>query len=736
MERSFDLHVTSLDQADSFRVYAASETQGQAEGIFDLEATFEPLSQFLGRPIGETTLDLAVNGSEEGPILLPGVSAGEGVIKTRSLEDRGAALYQALFSGAVGTLFNLSLGEVLKDEQGALRLRLRIDPPKLTVLPWELLYDPDRGRFLAAWSKTLLSRSLGLLEPLRSLAAPGLLRLLAIFPRSSGLSTTSEKQALENMAADTGGRIEVRCLEGVVTLKAVREALRREEIHMLHYAGHGVFQEDQAAIFLDHPAGEGADSILAPAFARLLQESPSLRLVVLNSCKGATRSSVAALAGIAPQLLRHGVPAVVAMQALITDQQALELAAELYSDLAVGYGQVERAVARARSVLLQRWPQSPAFANPVLYLRAPDGRLWFPPMEPARPVGSKASFATVPHRPLPLPPPSFLGRESDLRSLKASLCRAPGEGAERGPVLLLTGWPGVGKTTMSMALANDPELHEVFPDGILWTSLDQSPSLVTEISSWSIALGSPGPPASATVEEASLQLGHLLRRRRVLLLLDDVWETSDAVPFLVGGPRCAMLATTRLDAVASQLATTTDSIYRLPLLSEDAGLELLRSRAPQVVEHFPEECRVLVRELEGLPLSLHVAGRMLAEESRLWSPGELLRTLQEGRQLLEQTAPTDRTDLRSQTLPTLSVLLAKSTERLSPEFLERFAFLGVFAPKPATFDLSALRAMWDIEDPKPAVRILVNFGLLEPTGDGRFRMHALLVAHAKSLLES
>jgi hypothetical protein len=29
---------------------------------------------------------------------------------------------------------------------------------------------------------------------------------------------------------------------------------------------------------------------------------------------------------------------------------------------------------------------------------------------------------------------------------------------------------------------------------------------------------------------------------------------------------------------------------------------------------------------------------------------------------------------------------------------------------------------------------LINYGLLEPVGGGRFQMHALLVAHARSLL--
>ncbi|MCP4661234.1 MAG: hypothetical protein GY856_38005, partial [bacterium] len=65
----------------------------------------------------------------------------------------------------------------------------------------------------------------------------------------------------------------------------------------------------------------------------------------------------------------------------------------------------------------------------------------------------------------------------------------------------------------------------------------------------------------------------------------------------------------------------------------------------------------------------------------------------------------------------------------------RFAYLGVLAPKPATFALEAMQAIWHVDDPKPTVRRLVRRGLLEPVGGGRFRMHALLVAHARSLLE-
>lgn len=700
-ERTFDLWITSRGTGERW-VQASSDRHGEASVQLGEALTPASLTDLLERPT-----------------------------EPQELIELGTALFRSLFAEKVDALFHLALGEVLAEDAAVLRLRLRIDDPGVAALPWELLQDPLHARFLAAWSRTPLSRRLSLVEPVRDLRAPEPLRLLAVFPLSSGLDASREKDELLRLESATRGRIRVRILEGKATSPALREALRSEEIHLIHFGGHAVAGEEGGDLYLDSEKNELWQPFSATSFARLLEGRSTPRLVVLNACQGA------AVAGIAPQLLRCGIPAVVGMQASIPNSQSLKLAVEMYRELACGRepGQIEQAVTRARSALLQDRPHSPDFANPVLYLRSPDGRLWEAAGEEA-PAGwfHSREAGEVPLRFRPLPPQSFLGRDADMLRVKTSLCATkPAEA--RGRLLLMTGWPGVGKTTLTTKLVHDAELQRTFPDGILWTALDQSPSLLTEIGVWCVSLGSPGLPPTATLEEASLQLGALLRQSRALLLIDDVWDPAHAYPFLVGGPGCAMLVTSRLEAVAQRLAPHPEAIYRLPPLSDEAGLELLRIRAPDVVAAHPEECLLLVQELEGLPLALHVAGRMLQEQSRLWDVGELLQKLREGRQILEESAPSDRTDLRSQTLPTVDVLLARSTERLPAEILERFAFLGLFAPKPATFDLPALEAVWEVKDARPTVRKLIDLGLLEPVGEGRFWMHALLVAHARSLLE-
>ncbi|WKZ45816.1 MAG: NB-ARC domain-containing protein [Anaerolineales bacterium] len=345
------------------------------------------------------------------------------------------------------------------------------------------------------------------------------------------------------------------------------------------------------------------------------------------------------------------------------------------------------------------------------------------------------------------PPPSLIvGRDDVIKALKERL-RASLEGNTSVQVLTdskfslqvltaIKGWPGVGKTTVASVLAYNPETTQMFPDGVLWTSLGQEPNLLSEMATWGRALGTEEILKAKSIEEAQNLLAGLLRTKRMLLIVDDVWKAEDAIPFKVGGPGCATLITTRLDAIAKVLAPMAENIYRLKVLKDEDALELLRQLAPNVVRQFPNECQALVQELEGLPLALQVAGRLLNAEASLGlGVTELLGRLRGGAELLESAAPADRTNLVSETTPTIATLLEKSLEGLDAKTKECYAYLGVFAPKPATFDMEALKFVWQMDDPKPVIKTLVDRGLLEYVSElDRYQMHALLVMLAKTLL--
>lgn len=336
---------------------------------------------------------------------------------------------------------------------------------------------------------------------------------------------------------------------------------------------------------------------------------------------------------------------------------------------------------------------------------------------------------------LPMLPGLVVGRETALRELKTHLLKIAHGTEHHASVTAIQGWPGIGKTTMAALLAHDEDLHEHFHDGVLFASLGEQPNLFAELLNWANALGIDSAKFDS-IEAVSRHLTAVLRDKRMLLIVDDVWETAHAAPFNIGGQECALVITTRMNDIAQALAGSPDYIYKLPILTEARAVDLLRTLAPRVVAENPQALQQLAQNLEGLPLALQVAGRLLnAEISLGWGVTDLLLELQEGVTLLEAETPQNTAEFDSEAPPTVRVLLKRSTDRLSPELRQCFALLGVFAPKPATFDLDAIRAVWQMPDPKAAVRTLVARGLLEPVDAGRFQMHALLVLHAKSMFE-
>lgn len=325
----------------------------------------------------------------------------------------------------------------------------------------------------------------------------------------------------------------------------------------------------------------------------------------------------------------------------------------------------------------------------------------------------------------------LIGRSQTLELLRQRLMPN-----ENKPELLLQGWPGIGKTSLSIALAHDEALQKAYPDGVLWTSLGQNPNILAELMNWGRALGFSETATNQTIEQLTSRLRALLRERKMLLIVDDVWESSHALPFQIGSNQSAILMTSRFNDVSQFLASRPENIYKVPILSEEDSLELLRQLAPDLLKNYPNESRELVQNLEGLPLALQVAGRLLYAEMALgWGIQNLLAELHEGARLLEAQAPSDRYEIAHQTSPTIATLLQRSIERLPEEMQERFALLGVFAPKPASFTLDALQAVWGIPDVRMSVKMLVDRGLLEPLGVAVFQMHALLVLQARSMFE-
>lgn len=354
-------------------------------------------------------------------------------------------------------------------------------------------------------------------------------------------------------------------------------------------------------------------------------------------------------------------------------------------------------------------------------------------------LGLPLSFGMLPPRPA-----LVVGRSGALTKLLRGFAADFSEpDCQIQAIVAVRGWPGVGKTTVAAELAYNQETRRLFPDGVLWAHVGQTPRTLDELRRWARALGDDAGGMLCDALELSRRLAAMLRDRRMLLIVDDAWRSSDARLFLIGGEGCGMLVTTRLLAVAEEITPSPAHRHQLDVLSTEESLELLRRLTPQSVVEAPDECRALVEELEGLPLAIQVAGRLLNAETRLGdrglSVGRLLADVRGGaRRLLAQAAPTDTAEVLHEMTPTVASLLRRSTDAMDLELQYRFAALGFYPPKPADFDVEGLAAMWDVPIDVSATTVadFLNRGLLEASADGRYQIHAVLIAHAKLLAEA
>ncbi len=303
------------------------------------------------------------------------------------LEELGILFYASLFDDEIESLLQKSLGAAQSQPDLGLRLRLRIDPPGIAALPWELTYSSSERGYLATRINSPVVRYQEMARAITDLSTALPLRMLVAIPeyspRFEAVSAGRERRVIEDALKDMRDAVEIDFFEGKsVTWDGLDERLREGQHHCFHFIGHGTFQKDRGYVVLAGSGGE--DEIVADErFAHLFTNLPSIRLVVLNACQGATASSSHALAGTAAHMVSEGVPAVVAMQFSVLDKAAIKFARTFYRSLFRGHdsGRVDVAISHARHALRSGFPDQREMATPVLVTHASDGVLFVPERE-------------------------------------------------------------------------------------------------------------------------------------------------------------------------------------------------------------------------------------------------------------------------------------------------------------------------------------------------------------------
>jgi hypothetical protein len=295
-------------------------------------------------------------------------------------EEVGRQLYAAVFTKGIEKSLDRSLAKKKGSKQG-LRIRLRLmKAPKLIGLPWEYLYTDAYG-FLAHSNRTPLVRhwdSAAAANRTPTITPPLKFLVVIANPKEqsySRLNVQMEWQRLNRAFAKLidEGRVRLTLLEEA-TYPALQAALQANTYHVFHFIGHGIFnlKTGEGELLFENDQKQGY-SFRGRFLTTLLRDQVSLQLVVLNACEGARTSIGDPFAGVAQQLVRAGVPAVLAMQHVISDTAAIILADVFYDVIAKGHS-VEFALSEARKALYLG-DHEVAWGTPVLYVRSIQGEL-------------------------------------------------------------------------------------------------------------------------------------------------------------------------------------------------------------------------------------------------------------------------------------------------------------------------------------------------------------------------
>ncbi|MFJ8250397.1 BTAD domain-containing putative transcriptional regulator [Streptomyces sp. NPDC094466] len=359
--------------------------------------------------------------------------------------------------------------------------------------------------------------------------------------------------------------------------------------------------------------------------------------------------------------------------------------------------------------------------------------------EDSRPLPGGPRIGTVP-RELPSATRHFTGRTSELALLDEALSRSPDETAGRagpggpgaGPVCVISGGAGVGKTSVALHWAHRNLCR--FPDGQLYVDLGgfaRSGGPLTPAAALRLLLCGLGEdPAAAPAGRQALAglYRSLVADRRVLIVLDDAADAEQVAALLPGSAGATVLVTSRRRLTG---LAVTQGAYAVSLstLSRADSRELLEHRLGEArLAAEPESAAAVLERCAGLPLALGVVAARAAAR-----PCFPLADLAE-----ELRDPTGRLTALGTGDPSADVrtALRLSYRALSDAAAGAFRLLSA-VPGP-DIGLGAAGSLLGCSpvSARALLRELEAVHLLEQHWPGRYRMHGLVRVFSAELREA
>ncbi|WP_143765310.1 tetratricopeptide repeat protein [Catenulispora acidiphila] len=356
----------------------------------------------------------------------------------------------------------------------------------------------------------------------------------------------------------------------------------------------------------------------------------------------------------------------------------------------------------------------------------------------ARDISGDIHFHSATRAPAPTPRQlpgdvrGFVNRVADLKALDDALAPAPEAGSEegvagtQGPVMVVSGTAGVGKTSLALHWAH--RNRDRFPDGQLHANLhgfDQgSPAAPADILGHFIeALGVPAAMTPSDTDARAALFRSLVADKRLLIVLDNAADSEQVRPLLPGAAGCVTLITSRsrLSALIARegAARITADVFA----EHDAVMLLTTAIGAQRADDEAD-----VAELAGLcarlPLALRIAAERAAARPRM-PLTDLIADLRNESSMWDALSSEDAAEADA-----VRTVFAWSYRALREPASRMFRLLGLHPT--AEFAVGAAAALAGVQ-PRAAARLLDDLAaahLITQLDRDRFQVHDLLHAYA------
>lgn len=306
------------------------------------------------------------------------------------IRDLGEKLFEVLFNGQVKRLYDAA---TFRHRNKRLNIIFTSAVAWLSDLPWEMAYDPGYKGFISTSNVRFVRNVLTPVPADKIERKRDKLKILVVSAQAIGAGTISNEAETQRIKDSFRGLIEMGLVEVDVIVRCTPDLLHSVlrstgddlEYDVLHFIGHGRYDPEEGG-FIEFEQDSGYSHELSARELTDIVRSRGIRIVFLNACetgrgagkdrKGNKKDPGANYnKGVAIELAKEGLPAVVANQYSVVDQLASLFSLHFYSCLAHGLS-IADSMREARIAVSGSEEAEPMdWGVPVLFSRNPNATL-------------------------------------------------------------------------------------------------------------------------------------------------------------------------------------------------------------------------------------------------------------------------------------------------------------------------------------------------------------------------